>query len=166
MSQKYVVVSFVEPQNAPLDFAASQWPLHVTLLANFTIAQPLERLIDDLALFAQATRPFDIRAGEDAMFGPTGNITVTLITPSQDIINAHNKLISITEGLGATYDEPEFNGAGYRPHATIRGSSRLRNKQQVMVNSFSLVDMFPKKNINQRNILKTFQFTQFVTITA
>lgn len=159
MAQKYVIVSFIESSSVPVEFAASEWPLHVTLLANFTISQPLGRLIDDLALFARATKSFQITAAEDAQFGPSGNIAVTLISPNYEINNAHNKLISITEKLGATYDEPKFNGAGYRPHATIRGSSRLHNKQLIAFNNFSLVDMFPNQDINQRKIIKTFRLS-------
>ena len=46
--QKYVIVYFIDRKSVPDEFLASEWPLHITLLANFTISNPIESLTDKL----------------------------------------------------------------------------------------------------------------------
>lgn len=157
MSQKYVIVHFIDIANVPEEFPSSEWPLHVTLLANFTIAQPLEQLKNDLADYALQAKPFDITVEGEALFGPSKNVAVSLIRPNNNITKVHNNLSSITIKLRAIYDEPAFMGDGYRPHATIQHNSHLADKQTVTLNDLTLVDMYPKNDINRRKIIKTFQ---------
>lgn len=159
MSQKYVVAHFINADNVPDEFVASQWPLHVTLLANFTIAQPLEKLISALANYAKQTKVFDITADGEAQFGPEGNVSVSLIRPNENIAEIHSQLTIMTEELGAVYDETRFMGDGYRPHATIQADSRLADGQVITVNNFTLVDMYPHNDIGRRAIITTFPLT-------
>ena len=156
MSQKYVIVHFINSANVPTEFPFSEWPLHVTLLANFTLGQPLDQFENELANYAEQTKSFKIMADGEAQFGPKQNVAVSLIQPNKNIIEMHNRLSSITSGLGAVYDEPAYMGTGYRPHATIQTDARLADKQSITLNSFTLVDMYPDQNIRHRRILKTF----------
>ncbi len=85
MSQKYVIVHFVELSKIPDEFPYTEWPLHVTLLANFTIAQPLEKLLDDLESYCQKIKPFKIMSDGEAVFGTNQNVAVSLIQLSESI---------------------------------------------------------------------------------
>lgn len=156
MSQKYVIVHFIDKANTPQEFPASEWPLHVTLLANFTLGKPIEQLEKELADYVQHAKPFDIMADGEAFFGPKQNVHVSLIKPNDEIIAMHNTLAAITKQLDAVYDEPAFMGEGYRPHATIQAKARLADKQSVPLDDITLVDMYPDENINRRRIIKTF----------
>jgi 2'-5' RNA ligase len=156
MSQKYVIVHFVDKVSVPDEFPSSDWPLHVTLLANFTIDQPLEQLVTELSTYAKLTKPFVIIADGEARFGPDENVAVSLIQPSESIAEIHHQLSDISTGLGAVYDEPRFMGDGYRPHATIQVSARISNGQAVTVDNFTLVGMYPHEDIKRRKIIKTF----------
>ena len=158
MAQKYVIVHFVEKAKVPNEFRASEWPLHITLLANFTIAQPIEGLENELANYALQLNPFDVVTDGEAVFGPNKNVAVSLIRPDKSILEVHHMLAAITARLGATYDEPAFMNGGYRPHATIQRSTRLSDGQKVALNDFTLVDMWPNEDINRRKIIKTFRF--------
>lgn len=155
MSQKYVIVHFIDKSQVPKEFPSSEWPLHVTLLANFTLGKPIGQLDSELRGLAFQEEPFDIIADGEAIFGPKQNIAVSLIQPNERIQKLHERLADIASSLGAIYDEPAFMGEGFRPHATIQVNSRLSEKQLVTLNDFALVDMFPDNDINRRRIIET-----------
>jgi len=157
MSQKYVIVHFIDISKVPSEFPYTEWPLHVTLLANFTISQPLEKLIEKLELYAQEIEPFEIMSDGEDSFGPNQNVAVSLIRPSESIRKVHADLTAISESLGAEFDEPKFMGEGFRPHATKQINSRLADKQTLVMNNFTLVDMYPENDINRRRIIKTYE---------
>jgi 2'-5' RNA ligase len=157
MSQKYLIVHFIDNSKVPNEFPSSEWPLHVTLLANFTLGAPIEQLDSELKNFALQEKPYDIMADGDALFGPKQSVGVSLIQPNQNIQRMHETLSAIASRLGAVFDEPAFMGEGYRPHATIQVNSRLLDKQLVTLNDFTLVDMFPGNNINRRRLIETYK---------
>jgi 2'-5' RNA ligase len=157
MSQKYVIVHFIDMPKVPSEFPYTEWPLHVTLLANFTISQPLEKLIKKLELYAQETEPFEIVSNGEDLFGPNQNVAVSLIQPSVSIQKIHTDLTAITKSLGAEYDEPQFMSEGFKPHATKQINSRLEDKQTLTLSNFTLVDMYPDNDINRRRIIKTYK---------
>lgn len=157
--QKYVIVHFIEKTRVPDEFSASEWPLHVTLLANFSVARTIEDLENELASYAQQVEPFDIVADREAAFGPSKNVAVSLIRLNRNIIRMHHKLHALTAKLGAVYDEPAFMGNGYRPHATIQYNARLSDGQKITLGDFTLVDMWPGKDITRRKVIRTFQLT-------
>lgn len=159
MSQKYVIVHFVELAEVPDEFPYTEWPLHVTLLANFTITQPLERLVDELEAYSQRVEPFEITSDGEALFGPNQNVAVSLIKPGTLIKKLHQDLAEITKSLGAEYDEPRFMGEGFRPHATTQIKTRLTDKQTLMLDNFTLVDMYPNNDTGRRKAIKTFELT-------
>jgi 2'-5' RNA ligase len=156
MSQKYVIVHFIDKTGLPDEFSSSQWPLHVTLLANFT-TESVSELEQKLAAYAKETEPFTITADGEALFGPSKNVAVSLIQPNQHIVAMHKALASIASSLGAVYDEPAFMHDGYRPHATKQASARLSDGQVVLLSDFTLVDMYPDNDIRHRRIIKTFE---------
>ena len=157
MSQKYVIVHFIDISNVPGEFPKSEWPLHVTLLANFTISLPLEELIQKLELYALEIVPFEIMSDGEDVFGPNQNIAVSLIQQSESIRKVHADLSAISKALGAKYDELKFMGEGFRPHATKQINARLMDKQIIALNNFTLVDMYPDNDINRRRIIKTYK---------
>jgi 2'-5' RNA ligase len=159
MSQKYVIVHFIDIAKVPSEFPYTQWPLHVTLLANFTISQPIGKLIESLEVYAQNTKPFKIMSDGEDSFGPNQNVAVSLIRTTENIRKLHADLTSISEALGAEFDEPKFMGEGFRPHATKQISSQLEDKEEILLNNFTLVDMYPDNNIERRRIIKTFELS-------
>lgn len=159
MSQKYVIVHFIDKSKVPSEFPSSEWPLHVTLLANFTLGKSLEALTSALEDFARDGKPFDIMADGKALFGPKQNVTVSLIQPNNSIQKVHDMLSSVTSKLGAVFDEPAFMSEGFRPHATIQINSRLADKKKVLLDDFTLVDMYPDKDINRRRIVQTYKLS-------
>jgi 2'-5' RNA ligase len=157
MSQKYVIVHFIEVSNVPEEFHYSEWPLHVTLLANFKLSESLEELVHALRVYSSRTKPFEITSNGEALFGPQLNVAVSLIQPSNSIVQMHMDLITLSAAVGAEYDEPKFMREHFRPHVTIQSNARLSDKQKISVSSFTLVDMYPNNDIERRKIVKTFK---------
>ena len=77
--QKYVIVYFLDRTFESEDFVASEWPLHTTLLANFTINRALIDLKTLLRNYCQQTKPFNILVEGEALFGAKHNVAVSLI---------------------------------------------------------------------------------------
>ncbi len=94
------------------------------------------------------------------MFGLNKDTAVSLIKPNKGLKEIHNELVKITKSLGAIFDEPKFIELGFRPHATIQVSSRLNKGQTVTIKDFTLVDMFPDKEINKRRVIKDFKLSR------
>lgn len=155
--QKYVIVHFIDSNNVPHNFNASEWPLHITLLANFTLAGKLETLITKLDGYSAQEQSFVVGVDSEDLFGLNKNVAVSLIEPSIEIIETHLSLARIAISLGAKFDEPRYMNDGFRPHATIQLKSRLKIGQTVNIDTFSLVDMFPDNDINKRRIIKKFE---------
>lgn len=161
MSQKYVIVHFIDVKSVPHDFPMSQWPLHVTLLANFQISK-LEHLKDRLKDLSLRTKPFEIKADGEALFGPQESVAVSLIHPNDNIKGLHGGLLELTTKLGAVFDEPVYTADGYRPHATIQLMDRLQDQQVLTLNNFTLIDMYPGEDIKQRQVIETYQLNHLV----
>lgn len=155
--QKYVIVHFIDSNNVPHNFNASEWPLHITLLANFTIADTLKSLVKQLDAFSLQLQSFDVDVNGEDLFGADKNVAVSLIKPNSELIKTHLSLASIAILLGAKFDEPRYMNDGFRPHATIQLKSRLKEGQTVNINAFTLVDMLPDNDITKRRIIKKFE---------
>ncbi len=155
MSQKYVIVHFVNLPTVPEEFPMSEWPLHVTLLANFRIEQ-LDTFKDKLMDYTRQCKAFDITTNCEALFGPDQSVAVSLIQPDEKITMLHTVLLSLATSLGAEFDEPAFTGDGFRPHATIQHKSRLQDKQTIRLDSLTLIDMYPNADIKKRRVIETY----------
>ena len=156
MSQKYAIATFIEPVQPNLNFSRKEWPLHVTLLPNFVLNDPLEVLISNLEALSRTIAPFSIQVGEDAHFGPIGEVLVSLITPNENILSLHRKLLKFAKTY--TFDTPQYIGEGYKPHATKQSNDRLTEGENYLIDTITLVDMFPGNNIERREVLRTFSF--------
>jgi len=156
MSQKYVIAHFFEPQTPSVIFPAQEWPLHVTLLPNFTIKWPLDVLIQKIDELTVATVPFDIKPEGQAAFGPKEDVPVTLIYPGNAIMELHNALMALSDDASFVYDTPQFIGKGFRPHATVQYKNSLQIGQTYHLDNLSLVNMFPNNDINGRVVIDTF----------
>jgi len=156
MSQKYVIAHFFDAQASSANFSALEWPLHVTLLPIFTLRRPLEKLVYQLDRLTLSIAPFDIKTEGQALFGADKDVRVSLVRPDKEIVDLHNKLVTMSRSVLAIYDTPQFIGKGYRPHMTIQDEEELHDGQIYRIENVSLVDMYPNNNINRRAIIDTY----------
>lgn len=156
MSQKYVIAHFIKPIQPGYNFSSKEWPLHVTLLPNFIVGDSLEALVNNLEEVSRSITPFNIQVGGDENFGPNSEVLVSLIKPTAGILSLHSKLLAITKFY--MFDTPQYIGEGYRPHATKQANSQLVNGNHFMVDSMTLIDMYPNDDIERRKAVRTFYF--------
>jgi 2'-5' RNA ligase len=157
MAHKYVIVHMVEP-GFPLQFSTHRWPLHLTLLINFSLPVSEDLFIQKLDKLAAKCKPFDVRLGDKAMFGSAGKVPVRLAEHQPKLQDLHDSLMTLATGLGASYDSDQFMGAAYHPHVTLH-NRQLQRGYSFTLADVSLVDLAPDQNPRRRRVIKTIEFS-------
>jgi hypothetical protein len=154
-SQKYTLVSFLEPLEIDTEFTMANWPLHVTLADVFAVELDtgIEQKLTDL-LANQLS--ISLLAGDDATLGTTN---VVLIDKNDKLQKLHDRIIDLLESNGAKFNTPEFTRTGFLPHSTIQKSGKLNYGDKIEIHTISLVDMFPGENWQQRKVLSNFKLS-------
>ena len=155
---KFVIVHFIKGEPKDKEFNSSDWPLHVTLVGNFNTETPEDSLIEMLTTRVEKIEPFNVRVGEEALFGPNNNILVNILDVNKEIMNLHKNLKELLDSNDTVYDSPQYVGKNYKPHATVQKVDRVHQNEIVRINSLSLVDMEPNKIKDRRRLVKTFNF--------
>lgn len=155
--QKYVIAKFLEPVADGTEFAATHWPLHVTLASNFVVDRKAINLFDELEELASKENSVTTTASEDDYFGPQKQVHVTTLTMTSELQTLHTHIIALLKSLGATFDEPQYQEEGYRAHATVQADKRLHKGDTVTIDELTIVDMFPDDDISRRRTMRTFK---------
>lgn len=155
--QKYVIVKFLEPVADGTEFDAKHWPLHVTLASNFVIDRKGVGLFEKLTTLASTEKGITATAGQDDSFGPQKQVHVTTLVMTPALKQLHTHIIALLKDLGATFDEPQYQEAGYRAHATVQIDNRLHEHDVVTIDELTVVDMFPHSDIERRKTMQTFR---------
>ncbi|WP_127473745.1 2'-5' RNA ligase family protein [Microbacterium sulfonylureivorans] len=122
---RWVVVALFEPLAVGTTFDRSAWPEHVTLASNFALDVPVACLIDAVLRACRPAGPLLVEFAGGALFGPDRNIPVQLVR-STAIVALHHGLADRIESLpGFVADAPGYWRDGYRPHVTLRPSTRV-----------------------------------------
>jgi hypothetical protein len=153
-SQKYCIVSFLEPKVVGDEFDMSQWPLHVTLADVFTIERSSSGIDIKIGQLADKINAFVVTAAQPDKLGETD---VILIEKSASLLKLHDDLVNLLESNGAVFNTPEFNRDGFLPHCTIQEFNRLSQGERVEIRSLALIDMFPDSDWTRRRVLQVFQ---------
>lgn len=157
--QKYVFVKLLEKLDEGTVFPASHWPLHVTLVANFTVDWKTTDLHEKLSNVLAQQRPIQVTAGNDEYFGSEGKTRVTVLNMNDELKALHHVLVTVLKDANAVFDEQRYLEDGYRAHATVQRKIRLNEGDIVNIDELTVVDMFPGGDINQRKILQTIKFS-------
>lgn len=157
-TQKYTVIHFFQPLRDGTEFASTDWPLHVTLAETFAIQQDLPTLINSMSIVARHHEPIRTTAANEASFGPDQTIPVILIDMPPTLISLHNDIVSSLESnCGASFNNPHYIKDGYVAHSTIQSDTQLHRGDDVIIDSLSIVDMFPGNDPYKRKIISTLR---------
>lgn len=150
---RYVVVAPLTPMVVGDRFITREWPLHVTLVQVFaTPATPVE-IGRRLAAVAAASPAITVVAGDEENFGRSQSIPVTLVNSSVALDALHAACVAAIEELAPRYENPEFMGAGYRPHVTIKRQGRVLAGDVLELRQLAVVDMEPGQRDGGREVL-------------
>jgi 2'-5' RNA ligase len=156
---RLVVVLPLEPLRIGDSFAVDSWPLHITVVPPFlTDADPVV-VAQIIATATSTCRPFDVVAGEDALFGRRENIPVTLIAESEPLTQLHRRLVDALRVVAASPDEPAFTGTGFRAHVTVKNGRRVQVDAALPLTQVALVDMAPRADPSGRAVLATVELS-------
>lgn len=130
---------------APIEVGAaiprSAWPVHLTVVSNFTAEASAERVIAVVRDALTDTPPAEARIAGRAMFGPAADIPVQLVEPGP-FPDVHEALAEAVERLpGFVADEPDYWRDGYRAHITLRAGESLREGDAWPVRCFAAVQL-------------------------
>jgi 2'-5' RNA ligase len=90
-----------------------------------------------------------------AYFGMKKHTRVTLLSRSEQLMSLHNDIVALLTQSGATFNTPQYNEEGFRPHVTLRPQARLQMGDTVHLSALTVIDLFPEGNPNRRKVLKT-----------
>ncbi len=152
-SQKYSLVSFINPVTSGDEFDMADWPLHVTLADVFAIDLLNTNIETKLEELLSGQLPVITTAGKEANLGTA---RVVLLNKTEELAALHECIVALLEENGVKFNTPEYTKAGFMPHCTVQKTEKLESGKEVMINSLALVDMFHNKNWQQRKILNIF----------
>lgn len=152
-SQKYTLVSFVQPIAIATEFDMSDWPLHITLADVFAIDRTVTNIEAKLAAATAELAPVSTRADKEAVLGTTH---VVVLGKNGALLELHRHLVDLLEVNGVIFNTPEFTRDGYLPHCTIQKLERLHSGDKVTVDTIALIDMFPDNDWQRRKVINLF----------
>ena len=146
----YVIVSFFD-KNFPELFPGIDWPLHTTIIRNFSSSKGVSELIHILDAACLGTKEINTRGKAREMFGFDKDVSVTELEKTTELESFQNKvtqyLKDLIEPIGPQYDS-------YRPHVTDRHGIKIGIGQNVIISSISLVEILGA----ERKVLHTITF--------
>jgi 2'-5' RNA ligase len=146
----YVAVVFVQPVQAGFTFPRAEWPLHLTL-ARFDTRESADAIRTRIGPALAAGLGFTARIGQDALFGRSGTVPVSLVEPHPKLQALHEALL---DALGPAVHvlSPQHLRAHFRPHVT-QLAGRLQPGDSLEVAQAALVDMRPGGDSRFRKVL-------------
>jgi 2'-5' RNA ligase len=154
-TQKYTIVSLLEPQPVEYEFASKNWPLHVTLAATFSIGTDIDSFMKVLTQLSKQYKPLETQVISTAMFGQYNDIPVALVKNTPELSNLHSTIVSEIKTAQGAFNEPRYTLDGYKPHISVTGKTIPDNS--VVLNNITLIDMFPNNDPLSRKILLQIQ---------
>jgi 2'-5' RNA ligase len=159
-TQKWAVIIPLEKHPDGSEFYYTDFPLHITIAGVFATTDSGAELEKMLHLLIKSTRPFEVTADEEALFGDNKDISVMKISATPELIHLYELIHSELLKEGAVFNTPHHEGEGYIPHSTYQKSGRLQTGEKVIAKSISLIDLLPNGDGLMRKITKTIKFEE------
>lgn len=154
MAEKFGVIASLEPLKKGDQF--EDFPLHVTLMTWFDM--PREHVfLNQLQNFAHRYGSQAIEGGDEAMFGPEGNIRVRKLGRSGALHAMHDELHSMIVKLEGEVWSGGYVGEDYIPHVTYRGDKGLEKGEPAVLERIQLIrgdEKGPRYVVSDLGLLK------------
>ncbi|MBI4033862.1 2'-5' RNA ligase family protein [Candidatus Saccharibacteria bacterium] len=160
-SQKWTIVTFLEPVKDSYEFNWRNWPLHITLADTFSINWEKNDCMTKLEKLLAIQKPIKVSAKNIQLFGePNKKHYVVVLERNTELVSLHNDIIALLKNSGAIFNEPQFIKEGFIPHIAIKDRKNYSQLDLICVSESTIVDMFPNGDGEQRKILKTVKFAR------
>lgn len=158
-TQKWCLVSLLEPAQEGTVFKWKDWYLHVTFAGVFSIDMQNSNLIEKLSVMLADQKPIVTTTKEDVNFGPSEKpLPVTLLKNTNDLQRLHDKIVELLTDNGAVFNEQKYIGEEYTPHATMQINTRVGVGDIVTLNNLAIIDMYVDNDGYMRKIYKILHF--------
>lgn len=158
-TQKYAIIQLLEEAPEGMEFSASDWPLHVTLVDVFAIDWSVREMAERLMTLLTGRKPVTALAIGNTYFGPDRDIRVTLLDRTESLAKLHGDVYALLERGGLKVNNPQFALEGFRPHATVQEHATLKTGDTVVFDALTIIDMFPSGDPYTRKVLQTIRFS-------
>jgi len=154
-TQKYAIVQLFEDMPVGTQFSSNTWPLHATIADTFAVEWDAETLASELKK-ALTSYPAAVSIAEDdVFFGADGEVRVTLLQKTDNLLALHREVIKVLKNGGWKPNDPQFALEGFLPHATVQKHARLHKGEKVSFTTLAVIDMFPESDPYQRRVVET-----------
>lgn len=153
-TQKWTIIIPIEPIYEGLEYEFTEWPLHITLASVFAVSVTGDQLGGELQKRVATQKSLTMQAESEDWFGPERTVGVMKLQMTPAFSELYTKVHELLIGLGASFNEPQYEGEGYIPHSAHQKAARLHIGDQVTVNKLALIDMFPDGNGYRRRVTK------------
>ena len=158
-TQKYTIISPVQPLQEGLTFNSDNWPLHVTLADTFAINAINDELLLQLRDISKG-RAQVVKAEVAAWFGQAGEVEVMLLEASDELLQLHTGVVDLLLGKGAIFNDPQYIKSGFIGHVTQQTSRRVEVGESLAFDSLALIDMFPDGDASRRRVMNVISFKE------
>lgn len=157
-TQKYAIIQLLEEAPEGMEFSASDWPLHVTLVDVFASDWSSQEMAERLTTLLTGRTPATATARDDTYFGPSQDVPVTLLDRADSLAKLHGDVYALLERGGLKMNNPQFALTGFQPHATVQEHAALKKGDTVVFDALTIIDMFPGEDPYMRKVLQTIKF--------
>ena len=158
LTQKYTLVHLLDDLPDGYEYSMKDWPLHITLADVFAIEGSPENLLKSLDTALSSFSSIKTKIVGEDWFGDDMSVHVKLIEKTDDLMILHDTIIDELKKLNAMFNNPQYTGAGFKPHATVKSNDNLIDRDAIIIDSITLIDMFPDNDPNNRRVMSTIYF--------
>lgn len=151
-THKYIVVYMLD--KPALGERFTKWPLHLTLKPWFQCAGSTEEVINQLGELAKGTKPFMVRTGKTAMYGPEFDVPVRLVEKTPELAEFHARICYLLTKNKCRSENEEYSRENYSPHITIRGDRHISEGTEVLVSSIDIVENLSDGRMGRKSIIR------------
>jgi 2'-5' RNA ligase len=157
-TQKYAIIQLFEDVQDGYEFTSDNWPLHSTIIDTFAIDWDVSTIISELEKIVIGHKSISTTAIGDKCFGSEQQIKVTLLNITSKLNTLHYDIIKLLNTGGLRLNDPQYAINGFLPHVTVQDNTRINIGDKVILNSLSLIDMFPNQDPYKRKVIETIAF--------
>jgi 2'-5' RNA ligase len=142
----------------PVQLGASydSLPLHCTLMHWFRTRASADTVIRLAHGVMHDRKPVELNSREFALFGRNKNIPVHTIEMNTCMHSLHMELFYCLRGLHVTPSEPEYIGAGWKPHVTTKDGRAFAPGSRTVSKAVYLVQALDARALTYKRVIAKF----------
>ena len=147
--QECILVSCLDgkmPERLP------SFPRHLTLLQWFSFSEPVDlaQLTQSIGTIVGNSEPIVLTGGDEAQFGPSGEVRVRLVELTPALRQVHAALLGTIVQYGGHVRRSQYVGDNYRPHVSYQDDGGLAAEESVELTHVQLIQAVREGEYNRR----------------